>query len=193
MTKLPHISPLGPTLETERLILRPPVAEDFDDFCGFYNDEQVMTYLGGLSSPPVVWRIMRTIAGSWALDGFGMFSVIEKASGNWIGRIGPLHPHGWPDREVGWGLIASAQRKGYAKEAAAACIDFAFDTLDWETVVHTINPDNAASAAVAKSLGSYVMRQAWLPDPYADQLCDIWGQTRAEWRVNRENLLKNRA
>lgn len=54
MTKLPHTSPLGPTLETERLILRPPVAEDFDDFCGFYNDKQVMTWIGGPSSPPVV-------------------------------------------------------------------------------------------------------------------------------------------
>jgi RimJ/RimL family protein N-acetyltransferase len=186
MTKLPHTSPLGPTLETERLILRPPVDADFDSFCAFRADERAMTYLGGLSSPPVVWRTMRTIAGSWALDGFGMFSVIEKASGKWIGRIGPLYPHAWPDREVGWGLLTEAQGKGYAKEAAIASMDFACDVLGWETVIHSIDPANLPSAKLARVLGSYVIRQARLPDPYADMVVDLWGQTRTEWRKNRQ-------
>ena len=46
------------------------------------------------------------MAGSWALNGFGMFSVIEKASGLWLGRIGPWRPDGWPGNEVGWGLVS---------------------------------------------------------------------------------------
>jgi len=150
-----------------------------------------MTWLGGVSSPSVVWRIMRTIAGSWALDGFGMFSVIEKASGKWIGRIGPLHPHGWPDREVGWGLLTAAQGQGYAMEAAIASMDFAVDILGWDQVIHTVNPGNAASAALAGRIGSHIMRQAQLPDPYADQIVDVWGQTGEAWRENRKNLLKN--
>lgn len=186
---LPYDSPLGPTLETGRLILRPPADVDFDGFRAFHADEKAMTWLGGVSSPPVVWRIMRTIAGSWALDGFGMFSVIEKSTGKWIGRIGPLHPHGWPDREVGWGLLTEAQGKGYAMEAAIASMDFAVDTLSWDQVIHTINPGNAASAALAGRIGSHIMRQARLPDPYADQVVDVWGQTGEAWRENRENLL----
>lgn len=185
---LPYDSPPGPTLETDRLILRPPIDGDFDGFCAFHADEDAMTWLGGVSSPPVVWRIMRTIAGSWALDDFGMFSVIEKHTGQWIGRIGPLCPHGWPDREVGWGLLTEAQGKGYAKEAAAACMDFACDVLNWDMIIHTINPDNQSSAKLAKALGSHVMRQARLPDPYADQVVDVWGQTRDEWHENRKKL-----
>lgn len=188
---LPYDSPLGPTLETGRLILRPPVDGDFDGFRAFHADEKAMTWLGGVSSPSVVWRIMRTIAGSWALDGFGMFSVIEKASGKWIGRIGPLHPHGWPDREVGWGLLTAAQGQGYAMEAAIASMDFAVDILGWDQVIHTVNPGNAASAALAGRIGSHIMRQAQLPDPYADQIVDVWGQTGEAWRENRKNLLKN--
>ena len=190
---LPHSSPFGPTLETDRLILRPPVDADFDGFCAFHADEEAMTYLGGVATPPVVWRTLRTIAGSWALDGFGMFSVIEKSTGQWIGRIGPLHPHGWPDREVGWGLLTAAQGKGYAREAAIASMDFAADALDWDVIIHTIDPGNVPSAALAKALGSSVMRQARLPDPYADLVVDVWGQTRAEWRVNREKLLNKKA
>lgn len=186
---LPYNSPLGPTIETARLILRPPVDADFDGFCAFHADEKAMIHLGGLATPPVVWRTMRTIAGSWALDGFGMFSVIEKASGKWIGRIGPLCPHGWPDREVGWGLLTEAQGKGYAKEAAIASMDFACDVLDWDVIIHTIAPANAPSARLAQTLGSYVMRQARLPDPFADLVVDVWGQARDEWRENRKKFL----
>ena len=190
---LPHSSPLGPTLQTDRLILRPPIDADFEGFCAFHADAEAMTYLGGVATPPVVWRTLRTIAGSWALDGFGMFSVIEKSTGQWIGRIGPLHPHGWPDREVGWGLLTKAQGKGYAREAAIASMDFAADALDWDVIIHTIDPGNLPSAALAKALGSHVMRQTRLPDPYADLVVDVWGQTREAWRANREKLLKKQA
>ncbi|MCR6659151.1 MAG: GNAT family N-acetyltransferase [Asticcacaulis sp.] len=190
---LPYDSPLGPTLETDRLILRPPADADFDGFCAFHADEATMTHLGGVVSPPVVWRNMRSMAGAWALDGFSMFSVIEKASGEWIGRIGPIHPHGWPDREVGWGLRSPHWGKGYAKEAAIATMDFAFDILGWEKAIHTIAPANAGSVGVAKSLGSYLMSYTNLPDPFADMAVDIWGQTRDEWAENRKNLLKNKA
>ena len=96
-------SPLGPTLETERLILRPPVAEDFAGFCAFTADPETMKHLGGVVSPAVTWRIITSVAGAWHLYGFHMFSVIEKSSGAWIGRIGALYPCDWPAREVGWG------------------------------------------------------------------------------------------
>ncbi len=182
---LPLHSPLGPTLETERLWLRPPVREDFDGFCAFFADAEAMRYLGGVQSPAMVWRAMSAVAGAWHLDGFHMFSVIEKASGQWIGRIGPLHPWGWPGHEVGWGLLSSHWGKGLAREAAVASMNHVFDTLHWDSVVHTIVPGNAGSAAVAKSLGSYWQGPGKLPDPYAAMTIDVWGQTREEWAVNR--------
>lgn len=183
-------SPLGPTLETERLILRPPVVADFDGFCAFHADAEAMTHLGGVQSPPVVWRTMRTMAGGWALDGFHMFSVLDKATGEWMGRIGPLYPHGWPAREVGWGLMSRYWGKGFAREAAIAAMDFVFDRLGWDDVIHTIAPENLASAGVAKSLGSVNRGPGHLPDPYTTIAVDIWGQSRDEWRLNRAKLLK---
>jgi len=183
-------SPLGPTLETERLILRPPVAEDFEGFCAFHADEAAMKHLGGVQSPPVVWRTLRFIAGAWALDGFSMMSVLDKATGEWLGRIGPIHPHAWPAREVGWGLRSAHWGKGYATEAAAAAMDFAVDVLGWDDIIHTIAPDNLASAGVARKLGSANRGPGRLPDPYADEAVDIWGQTAAQWRENRLKLLK---
>lgn len=174
---------LGPTLETERLILRPPQADEFHAWCAMFGDEEVSRFIGGTQPPPVVWRTLRAVAGGWALDGFHMFSVIEKATGEWVGRIGPLRPEGWPGTEVGWGVVRSRWGLGYAPEAAVAAIDWAFDHLGWTEVIHTIDPANVASQAVARKLGSTNRGPGRLPAPYEDNPVDIWGQTREQWRA----------
>lgn len=69
------------------------------------------------------------VAGSWSLLGFGMFSVLERDTGRWVGRVGPLHPDGWPGDEVGWGIARGAWGRGYATEAAAAAMEWSFDIL----------------------------------------------------------------
>jgi RimJ/RimL family protein N-acetyltransferase len=112
-----------------------------------------------------------------------MFSVIEKASGRWIGRVGPWQPYGWPGPEVGWGLHPDAWGKGYALEAAAAAMDYAFDVLGWTEVVHCINPENTRSAALARRLGSTIQGQATMPPPLQHEVVDLWGQTREAWRA----------
>ena len=104
----------GPVLETDRLILRPVAAQDFDDFAAFCADPAVMRHLGGIQPRSMAWRGFTSVVGSWAVQGFGMFSVIERASGRWLGRIGPHKPEGWPGTEVGWGLIQDAWGQGYA-------------------------------------------------------------------------------
>lgn len=174
---------LGPTLETERLILRPPVLEtDFEPWCAFMADEEAARFIGKVQTPPVVWRTMCVIAGAWALQGYSMFSVIEKATGRWVGRLGPWRPHGWPGGEVGWGLIRDCWGKGYATEGAAAAIGWAFDALGWDEVIHTIEAENAPSKAVARRLGSTVLRHAVLPAPLETPV-EVWGQTRDQWRT----------
>lgn len=176
---------IGPTLETDRLILRPPAAEDFEGWAAFSADEETMRHLGGVQSRPVAWRFMAAMTGSWTLRGFSMFSVIEKSTGRWIGRLGPWMPEGWPGTEVGWGLIREATGKGYATEGATATIDWAFDTLGWTEVIHTIEAGNAGSQAVARRLGSAILRQTPMPPPFEHIVCDVWGQTREQWRARR--------
>lgn len=177
-------SPLGPTLETERLILRPPVAEDFDDWAAFCADEEAARFIGGKQDRIGAWRVVSTMTGAWVVRGFSMFSVIEKATGRWVGRLGPWQPEGWPGTEVGWGIVRDAWGKGYATEGAAAAIDWAFDTLGWDEVIHTIEEANFNSQRVAQRLGSSILRQAVLPAPLNIPL-DVWGQTRAEWKARR--------
>jgi RimJ/RimL family protein N-acetyltransferase len=177
-------SDLGPTLITERLILRPPVAEDFDPYAQLMADEATARYIGGVQPRSVAWRGFMTIAGAWAINGCSIFTVVERATGQWVGRIGPWQPEGWPGTEVGWGLGAAFQGKGYAAEAATAAIDWVFDHLGWSEVIHCIDPANLASQAVAARLGSTILRQDMMPPPIEIPI-DIWGQSREQWRARR--------
>jgi RimJ/RimL family protein N-acetyltransferase len=118
------------------------------------------------------------------MQGFSFFTVVEKATGQWVGRVGPWQPEGWPGTEVGWSLGGAFHGKGYATEAATAAIDWAFDHLGWTEVIHCIDPANLASQAVAARLGSTILRQDMMPPPIEISI-DIWGQSRDQWRARR--------
>jgi RimJ/RimL family protein N-acetyltransferase len=171
----------APVLETERLILRAPSAEDFEGWAVFYADPVTMRHLDGPQPREAAWRALATMAGCWALTGFGMFSVIHRASGRWIGRVGPWHPEGWPGDEVGWGILREFEGQGYAYEASVATIDWAFQVLGWQNVIHCIPEANVRSTALAQRLGSTRQRLVVLPPPAGTQVW-MWGQTREQWR-----------
>jgi len=177
------VMPLGLRLETERLILRPTQIEDFEPWVEFAADPEATRFLGGPQPRAVVWRSFLTMVGAWQVQGFAMFSVIEKASGRWMGRIGPWQPEGWPGSEVGWALSRQFWGCGYAAEAAQASIDWAFERLGWSEVIHSIAPDNHASISLAEHLGSVYRGEGQLPAPYEDVKVGIWAQTRATWQA----------
>lgn len=173
-------------LETPRLLLRPPQLEDFEDWAAFMAaDGDYLRYIGGPQPRSPAWRSLMSVIGSWAAMGYGFFSVFEKSSGRWIGRLGPWQPEGWPGPEVGWGIVESQGGKGYASEGAAAAMDWAFEHLGWSEVIHSIDTGNLGSKGVAAKLGSRYLRQDRLPAPFDDKDIEIWGQSREQWRARR--------
>lgn len=173
----------GPVIETERLILRPTAAEDFDGWAEMMADPETSRFIGGPVARPAAWRGFATMVGAWVLNGHAMFSLVEKDTGRWVARVGPWTPEGWLGTEVGWGLRKSAWGRGYAHEAAVATIDWAFDTLGWDEVIHCIDSDNAPSIALARRLGAAIRGRATLPAPYDHMQVDIWAQSRDQWRA----------
>ena len=169
-------------VDTPRLILRVPRAEDLDPYAALMADEEAARFIGGVSPRAVTWRMLMTIIGAWHAHGFGMFSVVEKATGRWVGRLGPWMPEGWPGPEVGWAITRECWGRGYATEGAAAASDWAFDNLGWNEVIHSIDPANIASQAVAQKLGARNRGPGALPPPFDHSPVDIWGQSLEEWR-----------
>ena len=172
-------------LETERLTLRLPQVSDLDGWAAMGADAETMCYIGGVTSRAEAWRQLCTMRGSWDIRGFAMFSVIERATGMWVGRIGPWQPEGWPGHEVGWGVSPAFAGRGYAFEAAVASMDYAFDVLGWSHAIHTIDPENTRSIALAVRLGSTNGGPTQLPEPYRAARVDAWGQSAAQWRASK--------
>jgi RimJ/RimL family protein N-acetyltransferase len=174
-----------PVIETERLLLRVPRADDFERYAGLHADEDAARHIGGPLVRAAAWRKFLQMPGAWAIQGFGMFSVVERASGAWLGQAGPWKPEGWPGNEIGYAFHRDAWGRGYATEAVSATIDWALDQLGWDDFIHCIAPANASSQAVARRLGSRNLGPGRLPPPFETSAVEVWGQTAAQWRAAR--------
>lgn len=167
-------------IETDRLRLRPLDPDrDFEPWAKAMADEETVRYLGTAPmSRAESWRSMAMALGHWKIRGFGFFSVEHRKTGEWVGRVGPWYPEGWPGREVGWTISPDHLRRGYATEAARASVDFVFHTLGWRRVIHVIMQGNAASVAVAEKIGSSLVREQQGIPGVTDERVMIYGQDR---------------
>jgi len=144
---------MTPRLETERLVMRVFAPGDVETFAGFYASE-ASAFVGGPEDRVATWRRIASYAGCWMLRGFGKFVVEEKASGQTVGIVGPWYPEGWPEPEIGWTILPAYQGRGYASEAAARAIAFAYQQLGWSTAISAIFPGNERSFKLANRLGA---------------------------------------
>ncbi|MGD2166602.1 MAG: GNAT family N-acetyltransferase [Gammaproteobacteria bacterium] len=174
-------------IETDRLLLRPLQLEDFDAYAEFARDPDAARFLGGPQARSIAWRSFMTMAGAWHLQRISMFSVVLRDTGEWIGRVGPWYPEAWPGTEVGWGVLPRYWGRGYATEASAATMDWAFAELGWDEIIHTIDPRNTASIHVARKLGAELRGPGRLPAPYDSAPVEIWGQSREQWTGRRRD------
>ena len=144
---------MTPTLETDRLVLRPLRAEDIPHEQAFYQTDRA-AFVGGRMHPSLVWRSMAAQIGHWTLRGYGTFAVEEKGTGLYCGHVGPWFPEDWPEPEISWTIMAEAEGRGIAYEAAIATRTWAYETLGWTTAISLIDPNNTRSIALAERLGA---------------------------------------
>jgi RimJ/RimL family protein N-acetyltransferase len=144
-----------PVIETERLRLTAFGERHFEAYASMLADPESTRFVG--DGQPLdrmnAWRSMAMLLGHWTLRGYGMWAIERRDTGRFIGRVGLHRPEGWPDLELGWMLMASERRQGFATEGARAALDFAFRKVDAQRVVSLIRIDNSASERVARRLG----------------------------------------
>ncbi len=169
-------------IETQRLLLRVPEIGDFERYAELFGDPEAARHIGGAVQRAAAWRRFLQMPGAWHVQGFAMFSVLDKRTGEWLGQAGPWQPEGWNGTEVGWSFRRACWGRGYATEASRAAIDWAFEALGWDEVIHNIDPDNEASIRLAERLGSSFRGAGRLPEPFADAPVGVWAQTRAVWQ-----------
>ena len=143
-----------PTLRTGRLTLRAPLPGDLDGFIAYFATDRSQ-FTGGPKTAREAWNYFGTEIGHWVMRGYGMFTVTRHGDDTALGIVGHWHPNTWPEREIGWVLFDPADEgQGIAFEAAQACLEHAYDTLNWDTAVSYIAPENTASIALAERFGA---------------------------------------
>ncbi len=141
-------------IDTPRLILRMPVAADHAALFAIWRDPAVMADLGGPKDEAACAATLARHAG-YAPLGFGV--VERRDDGAVIGHVGlkPGAPH-TPIAgmlEIGWAIAREHWGAGYAREAAAGWLGWAWANRD-EAAIHAITARrNAASRAVMARLG----------------------------------------
>lgn len=176
---------LIPTLETERLILRPWRNEDVEYFYRIGADEEIRRYIGGVQGRNDSWRTFAAVRGHWYLRGHGFWAVERKDTGELIGALGVLRHETWPGLEIGWQLSKEHWGHGYATEGARAAQDWAFITQPVDSVISCVDPDNVNSQKVAKRLGNVKGRPVTMTLIGETFTVDVWEKHRADWE--REN------
>lgn len=143
--------------ETERLVLRDWRETDWAEFWRVTNTPAVMRWLGGVADDA-----MRTAARarleSYRVDHGHTFWVTErKADSALLGFCGLKRSNqaGGPQgmMEVGWRLREDAWGMGYAKEAATAALDLAFDQFKVDETIALTVERNTASWGLMVRLG----------------------------------------
>jgi [ribosomal protein S5]-alanine N-acetyltransferase len=151
--------------ETERLMVRDwDLDRDVEGAFAMYSDPEVMRFLG--RNPVVVpdldvmrERLAKVIAiYSERNDGTGGWAMESKADGQIVGallvkRLPDAEGTPTPDMEVGWHLRRSAWGKGYASEAGAGGVRYAFETLKVPVIYAVVKPENHRSIAVTQRIG----------------------------------------
>jgi RimJ/RimL family protein N-acetyltransferase len=147
-------------IETGRLLIRDWREEDLEPFVRHTNTPAVMRWLGGVQEPEALKARWRGRSMVWQKTrGFTYWAIERKSDGELLGFCGVklvdapgsgaiegVHEIGWRLREDAWG-------QGYAKEAASACLDFAFDRLAPPRVVAITVAGNSASRGLMQRLG----------------------------------------
>ena len=143
-----------PVIETERLVLRAWREADLEPMAAFFADAHLSRFVRGPMSRDDAWRRIALEIGHWSLRGYGRWALEEKVTGDFVGWSGLWFPHGFPAREISWGLVKSKHGKGFASEAARRVRAYAYETLEWDTAASVIAIDNAPSIRVAQRLGA---------------------------------------
>ena len=148
----------GVKLQTERLELRELTASDIDNLRPILQDADVMYAWEAPFTDSEAENWLAENLRRYKTDGFSFWSVEHKSDGAFIGVCGPLIEtiNGVRYMGVAYIFAKAYWGNGYAAEAAAACVNYAFDNLSADEVIAEIRPENIKSRRVAERLGMTV-------------------------------------
>lgn len=148
-------------LETSRLILREFVSDDLDALAAVISDPETMRYYPVPFDRAAVEEWIERNRRRYHADGFGLWAMVLKSSGELIGDCGLMRQSvdEASEVEIGYHTRRDLWGQGFATEAARACRDFGFAHLPVNRLISLIRPENMQSRRVAEKNGMRVVKQ----------------------------------
>ena len=145
------------TLTTARLSLLPPGREHLPDLIRLKADERVFGFmLHGIRSPERTKEELEDDMEFWLVRGYGTWSVFERAAGEFLGIAGLMERPDGRGVALRFALWPECRGKGYAREAAAAALEFGH-RAGLARIIAVARESNLASRGVLADIG---MREA---------------------------------
>ena len=169
-------------IETERLLLREYVMEDFDALYEILSDPETMQHY---PAPYTTEKCRNWI--TWNLEnyrnyGFGLWAVVLKETGAFIGDCGLSLQNidGQQVPEIGYHIHKKYWRRGFGSEAARAVRDWAFENTGYDTLYSYMKYTNVGSYSTALANGMRKVKE--YPDP-ENPISYAYAITREEWQA----------
>ena len=148
--------PIPLPIETERLLIRPfAPGSDSGEMADVYCDPDVMRFVpgGALADEEAVRKMLERYVRAQAERGFSSWALVERRAGRLVGDVGfgIFQPTG--DVELGYALARDCWGRGYATEAARACLTAALTHLDAPRIIAVVDLENEASLRVLERIG----------------------------------------
>lgn len=176
---LTETTQFAPVIETERLILRRLVPDDFEAVRRIHSDPEVMAIYGGAFTEQGTRDFIQRNLDRYAKDGVSFYAITVKETSELIGCGGIImQPTDQGiEPEIGYQMRRDQQGRGYATEMARGCMKYAFEVLDADHIISLIRPDNVPSRRVAEKNGLVVDREFL----WREQLHLVYRMTRSQW------------
>lgn len=158
-----------PVIETDRLILREPRVGDLDAVAAFMASDRAR-FVGGPGNRFEAWRALTSAVGCWIVNGYGTWTLEDRASWQVAGRVGVIRHEGWPEPELGWHIYDGFEGQGLAHEAALAARAAAARHFGLTRLISLIDAANVRSLRLAERLGARFERDGEV----LGKPCQIW-------------------
>lgn len=143
-------------VETERLRIRELCADsDLEFILELFNEPEFVRFVGdrGLRVIADSRRYIEEQAASYTKNGFGLWGVELKESGEQVGICGLLRRPALTNVEIGFGFLERFCGRGIASEAAEAVMRVGRDRFHLKRIVAVTAPDNHGSIQILQKLG----------------------------------------
>ena len=145
-----------PILHTPRLIIRPFTMADIEPSYQMNLDAEVSKYTGDggvISKAELERRIVEDVMGDYRKHGFGRMAVGLNDGPDFIGFAGLKYLEDLDEVDLGFRFMSEYWGKGFATEAAKACLDYGFGELELKRIIGMVLPENGASIRVLEKCG----------------------------------------